>query len=491
MTERNTEIQGKAVNAAKWAYVARYLPTITSLIAQIFLARLLLPSDYGIVGICASLIAFTMIFQGGRGVGLAIIQAKEDSEEDYKAALTMNLMLGAVIYISLLALIPLIAIYTREPRIGPVIALQGLSILMSSYSSVLIARLQRNFGFKNIALRMIPQSLVPLAVGVPMACAHFGYWSLVVSSLVGDVISVILLTLMVGWLPKVTWDVKRFIHLFKFSRWLIIEDIIAWVINNADTFLIARFLSMNDVGIYVFAKKIVTIGVGGIISPLSPIMYSAFCRLTDDKEHLKKTYLNVTKIVAIVSLPITIGLAIAAPKLMPLVFGAKWTAAGIIVSLFALSEISYLATPGLQLYGALGKPHLNAIIMLTGGVTTLVGYIIAVPYGLNWFMCARLTGLLLVLTPVSLCITQSILKIRFLQFCGVLRSSLLSATLLTVFLFAMMNAYSKITLNTLWSLVFFGVVSLLSVSVYMLALRSIDQKGFRMITNIGKGIAGV
>jgi O-antigen/teichoic acid export membrane protein len=491
MAEAQHETQKKAVKAAKWAYVARYFPTATNLLAQIFLARLLMPSDYGIVGVCASVIAFTVIFQGGRGVGLAIIQAKEDSEADYSNALTMNLLLGAFIYVLLIIFSPIICLYAKDPRIAPVLAIQGLSIIFTSYSSILIARLQRNFGFRQIAFRMIPQSLVPLAVGVPLAYAGMNYWSLVISSLVGDALSVLLLTIMVGWIPRVSWDLERFVRLFRFSKWLILEDIIAWAINNVDTFLIARFLSMTDVGVYVFAKRIVTIGVGGIISPLSPIMYSAFCRLADNPVHLRSALLNVNKIVSIVSLPIIACIAVLAPAFVPAIFGAKWTGAGVIVTLHALSEISYLATPGLQLYGALGKPWLNAIVMLSGGVSTIIGFFIAIPYGLFWFVIARLIGLVFVLTPISLIITISLLKVSILQFMVIIRSSAVSATFISLVLVMALRFYFSLSLTPFFANALLFLFAIGSIGIYVLALRIIDPHGFRSLLSMGKNVVGI
>jgi PST family polysaccharide transporter len=482
------EIKSKAVSATKWSFFARYIPVLTSLISQIFLARLLAPSDYGIVGICSSIIGFSVIFQGGRGVAFAIIQKKEDDIQNYSSALAMNLSFGITIYVLMILASPAIAAYAKDVRIIHVVPVQGLSVLLSSVSSIFIAKLQRDFGFKKIAYLTFAYSLAPLMIGIPLAYLGFRYWSLIIMSLVGDIVSLILLQRMTVLKFKLTFDAARIKSLFAFSKWTVLEDIMSWLINNADIFLIARFFSIQQVGIYVFAKKIISIGLGSIMQPLNPIMYSSFCRMNSSPEDLKRVFIQLSKIVALVMFPVIAAIAITAPELVPIVFGKKWIDAGLIVSLFGISEISYLITPCSLLTQAKGKPSINAKLMVVNSLFLLAGYFVAAHISFPCFAFIRITGAIFM--PIWVVIVGRLLSLEKPYFYYIIRVPLFSTLVLSVVLYFTIILIKNTISVSLLRLTAISFLLIIEAAIYMFSIFVFDKGSFQHVCNLFKEAIG-
>jgi len=472
-------IKAKALSAFKWSFLSRIIPILSSLVSQLFLARLLNPSDYGIVGISTSVIALTLVFQGGKGIGQALVQHKDESEATYGNALVLNLGLGLFLYILLILASPLLAIYTKDNRVISVIMVQGISILFASVSSIYQSKLQRSFDFKKITGATLFQSTIPLCIGVALAYFNFKYWSLVIMSLSTEMITLTFLFIVLKWFPKIQYSKNKILELFKYSKWIMMDEVISWIISNVDNLILAHYFTISQIGLYVFGKRIGSLILGNVVSMISPLMFPYLCKLNGNDNEQKNAFLSISKIFAVIIFPIAFGVALIAPKIIPLVFSSKWKESGIIVSIIVLAEMTYLILPNIQLISAKGRPDINTKINITNGIIFFIGYLCAIKLGFLFFVYTKLIGLLFI--PVFIYYASKLLKISKFYFIPLLKSPFIAsvgmALVSIIILFAFRNCQNKFI-----NFASVGIVIISAPIIYISTLWLIDKSIIKSIS---------
>jgi PST family polysaccharide transporter len=211
----------------------------------------------------------------------------------------------------------------------------------------------------------------------------FGAWALVGQQLAAAIASVAVLWRVTAWRPRRQFSRQHFSQLFSFGINVVGSDILAFFSRNSDNLLIGAVLGATPLGLYAVAYKIMEVSQTVLVNIARKITFPAFARLQDDRERMRNAYLRVTRVAGVVILPTYLGLALIAPEMTVTVFGARWAQSGLVAAvLFLIGPVLAFGAFSDSLLNATGHPEVVFRFRLITTVTNVIGFLIAVPFGI-------------------------------------------------------------------------------------------------------------
>jgi PST family polysaccharide transporter len=484
---QTAEIKQKAASSIKWAFLANLLPKAISPIVMVILARLLLPSDYGIIGMSLVVVGLANLFHG-MGLSQALIQCEKDMESAADVAFWSNVTLGVFMATTIVLLAPWISSFFHEPRLSAVLRVQSIAVIISSLASVQNAFLQRKFKFKKLmGLTLVP-SLMPLIVAVPLALHGFGYWALVGSAIAGRGVQTFLLWKYSSWRPRWRYDIRIARQMLTFGGLVALEGLIGWAMISGDNLVAGHFMSSEDVGLYVFGFNLVVLLVGFFVNPLTGVAYSAFSRLQSDIKELKRIFLESTRMIATIVIPFSFGLSLIADPFTAVVLGSRWHGIEPVIRILAISPaLSFIWNLNPSLYKAINRPDLMPKIHLAQVLYIAPTYWIAAQYGLNVFCWARASVIVFLLFHIMGAV--KVLKLPFNYFWNCIRTPLFAGLIMALVVYLMENSMAPYTVcDWLNILKLLGIIMCGAVS-YGLSLWFIDKELCMRFLQVARKIA--
>lgn len=296
---------------------------IMQFVVNLILARLLLPSDFGAIGLIYIFLAVSQTLIDG-GFGAALIQNKQPSQTDYSTIFYWNLMLASLLYISLFISAPLIARFYKLPELIGIIRVIGLSLIVDALSIIQQNKLRKQLEFKKLAIVTVLAYALGAAVALFMAYSGAGVWALVANTLGGSLFMAILVWLATRWLPSLTFSRASLRNLFGFGGYLLASNILQTVCQNLQGLIIGRRFSATQMGYYSQAAKLDNICSYSIPQIIIQVVFPVFSSLQDDYERIRKAALKVMGVIAHLIFPLMALLILIAEPLITGLYGEKW-----------------------------------------------------------------------------------------------------------------------------------------------------------------------
>lgn len=393
-------IRKAAFSAIKWSILSEVVSRVAGPLVFLILARLLTPTDYGVVAAAAVLVSFSQIFSDA-GLAKALVQRqKQDVDSDANVVFWGNLILSLVIYALLCFFSEKISLFFNEDRIDGIIPVAALQLVFASLGAVQNALLQRGLKFKKLFLVRSISSVVPGVLSIPFALGDYGYWALIAGSVFGQFVQCILLWKLSDWRPNFSFDFRIAGEMIGFGKWVALSGIFGWFYGWADTLVVGRYLGAYDMGLYRTGNTLVMMVFGMLFSPVLPVLYSVFSKKSKENDVLVLAVQYVLHATALVSIPIGAVLYLSAYDVGSLVFGEKWIGIDLVIGVLALVHgIGALVSCSGEVFRAKGMPHLESAVMGGTIVIYTVGYLYSITYGLNAFLWTRLLLVCLSLIP--------------------------------------------------------------------------------------------
>ncbi len=395
-----SRLRTTAIHALLWLGGQRIGARILDQVFSLILVRLLVPRDYGLVAM-ASVFTGMMSLFAHMGISSAIIQRRDLDDEYLSTAFWANLGAGIVLFAIAAAASKLVGVFLREPLAGTVMLLLSVRFVIEATAVTQIALISRGLRYRALSLRSWVATIVGGSIGVGMAHAGMGVWSLVGQTLGMSLTGTIAMHQATGWRPRFVFSWRKFTDLWSFSGPLLLSRLSGYAIRNVDNLLVGRYLGSVALGFYALAYTIFLIPAVDFGFPVSQVLFSSLSRLQGDADRFKRGFLLATKYVAIIALPMMVGLSLVAPLFIEVVFGAKWLPAAPVMRILAIAGFFNLMTSlgpsGLQ---ALGRTDLQ---MRWSFLAALL-YLPAFALGLRWGTVGVAMGYLAVtaaLTPVQ------------------------------------------------------------------------------------------
>ena len=247
-------LKDKTITGVLWSAVQKFGSTALTFISTIVLARLLLPEDYGCIGMLAIFMAVASTFIDG-GFGSALIQKKNPTREDYSTMFFWNLGLSVFLYLILFLSAPLIARFYKLDVLCPVLRVQGVVLIVNAVRIVQTNQLRKQLKFKKIASVDLSVSTVSLAVTIYLAYKGYGVWALVVQQLLVSVLTTFIYWTTSHWTPLLVFSKQSFKELFGFGGYVLLSNLINTLCNNIQGLLIGRLYNPATMGYYSKAKS--------------------------------------------------------------------------------------------------------------------------------------------------------------------------------------------------------------------------------------------
>ncbi len=312
-----------AAKGAAWAAIDRFGSMGIQFVVNLMLARILVPADFGIIGMLAIFIAVSQTLIDS-GFASALIQKKHPTQTDYSTIFYWNLTFSSFLYLVLYLISPLVAEFFSMPLLTDVLRVIAINLIVTSVFAVQKTRLQKSLAFKTIACADLGSYILGGACGIAMARCGMGVWSLVGMQLVNGVSSVIILFVATRWTPSACFSVRSLRELFGFGGFIMAANILQTVCQNLQGLIIGRRFSATQMGYFSQAYKLDQITSYSIPQIFIQVMFPVYSSLQDDRERLNSMVLMNMRVISLVVFPILALLILVAGPLIKMLYGEEW-----------------------------------------------------------------------------------------------------------------------------------------------------------------------
>lgn len=449
-------LRQKAAKGIFWSVIQKWGRAAISILTFVVLSRLLSPEAFGLVALATVFTVFIELFLD-QGFGAAIVQRAEIEPEHLDTAFWINILTGLILTGSLIAASEFVATLFEEPRLASVLRWLSLSFILSALSSTQISILQRKLAFKNLAARSLAASAVGGAVGIGMAFAGFGVWSLVAQDLATNLAGMVILWGSSDWVPGFKVSMKHYKDLFSFGVSIVGNHALTILIRRSDDLLIGYFLGPTLLGFYTIGYQLLLVIIRLVTEVTNSVAFPTFSRIQNEPERMRRAFYNVTQYTSLFAFPVFIGLAVLAPEIVPAVFGEKWLPSIPVMQVLSLIGIlqSVLFFNG-SVIKASGKPSWQLGIMFLNALCSIIGFLLAVKWGIV-AVAASFVIVGYVLAPISYIAVRRLIQIDFRtylwQFAPSLSASLMMVVVITGLKFILrdqsLNVYLELSIYLL------------------------------------------
>jgi lipopolysaccharide exporter len=350
----------KAMNGGKWITIATVISTVFQFIQVAILARLLSPSDFGIVSISNLIIAFFQIF-ANLGFSNSIIYKQESDRNVLSTLYFLNLIVGAVIFVTIYFSTPYIISFYHEPKLERVVKLASYYFLIVYFGQLYFFLLEKELRFRSVAIIDITGTVVGSAVTITLAYSGYEELSLIIGSLVMQTVKTVLQIVFGIQFFVPTWffnlrDIKE--HL-RFGVFNLGDGLLGFIQSNSDNIFIGGMLGVKLLGYYTIAYQLAIFPIGKLNPIILQVAYPILAKMKDNTANLKHSYLKILDFISYCNLPLLAGLYITAESVVPLFYGPGWEKTIELIRIFVfVGAFTCLSHPLFTLAFTKGKPNL-------------------------------------------------------------------------------------------------------------------------------------
>lgn len=365
-----------------WTSAQKFGIKILSLLLQIVLGRILEPSDFAPIALLTVFVGISAALIDG-GLTSSLIKTKDTDDEDYSTVFWINFLGSIGIYVILFFASPFVANFYDMPVLENVIKFYSISIVISSLTNVQNARLTKDMLFKTQTKVAIPSFLAGGLAGVFGAIYGLGVYALVWMAIVQALTNTILLWYSTGWRPKFVFNKNKFNKHFSYSYKMTLSGILNSLFTNIYTIIIGKQFTPTTLGLYNRAEVLKMFPVQSVAQALNTVTFPMFAKIQDDNARLKEAYKKIMKMVLFIFAPLYVLLFLIADPLVYFILGEKWLELVPYFQLMCFVSILYpLHSYNLNILMVKGRTDLFLYLEIAKKVITVIGIIIALPYGI-------------------------------------------------------------------------------------------------------------
>ncbi|PHS31229.1 MAG: colanic acid exporter [Sulfurovum sp.] len=393
-------LKNKVLHGVKWVTFANIFGQVLSLISIVIFAKLLSPDDFGTFAIIMIFIGFLGIFSD-MGTTAALIHIQNPSKLLLSSVFYLNIFIGIVLTLAMILLSAPIATFFEDPQITDMLQIVSLNFIIVSFGVVQKALLQKSIEFKHLSLVQSVAMFIGIIVGISSAIYGLGVYSLIAQTLVSSIIGTAMIWFYTSWRPEWSFSFTEIKKIWKYTANLSVFEFINYFAQNADNFLIGKYLSSGALGVYSLAYKIMLYPLQNISRILVRVLFPAFSKLQNDNKKFRQVYLRVIFYISLVSFPIMSGLIVIADVLVDVLFGDKWQGLAMLLIILAPSGImrSVFTTVG-TIFMAKGSTDTQLKLGTINAILTVVGFIIGLNWGVNGVAFSYLIVNIIMLYPI-------------------------------------------------------------------------------------------
>jgi O-antigen/teichoic acid export membrane protein len=410
MTAADTEpesIGHRAASGVVWLTAQKWVVRLAGLATIAILTRFVSPADFGTVAAATTVLPFFYLLSD-LGFSTYVVQADHADRRVLSTGFWFSVGAGAVLTVVLIAGAPLLGLMYGSADVVPVIQALAIAVPLTALSSISTAVLRRSMRFRALAFQALTASLVAQVVAVVMALSGLGVWALVGQTLSSQLVMTVMALVAARWLPSWMFSWSEFVAMTRFGTQVLGVELVAMSRAAAEAAIISHVLGLTVFGYLTIAQKLVQVVQDLTGSALLPVTTVAFAKIRDSSERLLRAYLRALRLTYAVMSPPLILLSVAAPLIIPIVFGDGWEESFTTAQFLAIAGIVVLgAALDHGLFYGLGKPGRWLVYAVVIDALTVAATAVAVQWGIvgvaigflivavvatasRWFLVARL-----------------------------------------------------------------------------------------------------
>jgi teichuronic acid exporter len=476
MKEKTTKTH--VISNLIWKLLERGAVQGVQLVIQIILARLLLPSDYGIIAIVTIFIYIAGVFVQ-TGFHSALIQKKEIDSTDLSSVFYLSLLIASMLYIILFFTAPLIAVYYNELQLTSIIRILSITLFFGAVSSIQNSIIARKMQFKKLFISSLIAVIISGTIGVVMAYMGYGIWALVAQQLINQILVTGILYFTVKWRPQLLFSLDRIKKLFSFGSKLLIATLIDTVYNEIRGLIIGKMYNTQTLGYYNRGRQFPHMIVLNTNGAIQSVMFPVLSAEQNDKQRVKEIVRRSIAASTLIIFPLMMGLAAVAEPLVIILLTEKWLPSVPFIQIFCASYALWpIHTANLQAINALGRSDIFLKLELVKKIVGTIVLVITMFFG----VFAMAFGVLIVGILCTFINAYPNLKLLGYSY-KEQGKDIMPPLLISLLMGAVVYSVSFIGLSSLITLIIQIVVG---VGLYIILTKLFNTKSFNYLVNAMK-----
>ena len=376
-------LKEKTINGVIWNSISNFSVKGIDFVVGIILARLLTPSEFGLIGTITIFLVLSEVFINS-GFNQALIRKQDCTQKDYSTAFFFNLSVAIFLFFLLLITAQPISSFFKEPQLKPLIQVLGIGLIISSLTLVQQSILVKRIDFKLQTKINLVASILSGILGVYLAYAGFGVWSLVARSLSYRGLISLFLWIWNRWRPDWIFNKESFQNLFGFGSKLLLSGLIGTLLNNLNYLIIAKYFSAQELGYFTRAEMFKKLPSENVSSIITTVAYPVLAKVQNDnillKRYFRKMFTNTFFIIII----LMVGLAAISESLILTLIGDKWLPSVVLLQLLCFTGIMYpLNSMNINVLNVVGRSDLYLKLQLIVQVLAIPNIFIGIFFGVK------------------------------------------------------------------------------------------------------------
>jgi O-antigen/teichoic acid export membrane protein len=382
MTKKADSFNKDVKTGMAWGVLERGGVQICKFLASIALARLLSPSDFGVLGL-------SVLFTGVSGsisnfsFGMAIIQRDDVRPDHFATLFVTQLVINSTVCAGLILLSPSVGAYFDNPLVGSVLAVSALNFLIRVLGGCPSAMLRRGRGFKALSLSNVIDAFVDVCVSVALALMGFGVWSLVFGALSGALVSNVYLVHASRWRPSLRVTKQAFKELFGFGMGVSVSELLTDAADRAANFVIGKVLGTAALGYFEKGQSLMNRPVRDLGRRAQRVLFPVFARIRHEPGRFRAAVRRTIMTVSLIGYPLFVSLIVLAPQIIHVLFGSQWEPAVLPFQILCITGLPRLIMQVMVMVTFVtGSSRYEMKRRTVMALLTLAGSIVGVQWGL-------------------------------------------------------------------------------------------------------------
>ena len=374
-------LKNKTIKGVTWSFLGSFSNQFLTLVFGIVLARLLAPSDYGLIALTYVFVAISNTFVDS-GFSVALVRKEGVKECDYCTALFFNVIVAVFCYSVIFFIAPYAASFYNNPLFCPVLRVVSLSVIINSLGTVQYVKYMRNIDFKRLSIMSIGSNLIGSLIGLVLAYLHYGVWALVFQTLTTTSLITCFYWTVSNWRPREHFSKESFLYLFGFGSKLLASGLLNVIFNNIYPIIIGKLFSTSSLGFYSKANNFARLPSSTFTEVMQKVTFPVLSKIQSDKESLMTNYRKLIKISTFVVFPMMVGLSAIASPLILFLLTEKWAQSIVYLQIICFSMMWYpVHAINLNLLQVKGRSDLFLRLEIIKKIMVVIVIFCVVPFG--------------------------------------------------------------------------------------------------------------
>ena len=331
-------MEKKVTAAFGWKFIERLSVQGTNFLVTLLLARLLTPSDYGVVSIVTIFIALATTFVQG-GLNTALIQRKEVSGDDYVTILAFSESVAALLYIVIFFSAPFIGRCYHAQELSGFLRVTAIVLFPGAFNSVQVAYVTRDLRFRVLTVSSLVSALTAAVVSIGLALAGFGAWALVIQQLVNQTATCFVTYYIVRWIPAGKLSLRSLRRLLPFGAKVFASNFIVALFLDIRSLLIGQIYSSEALGFFNRGKQFPQAIMESVNGTIQTVLLPVYSKKQDSVNYVTEMVSKTVRMSSLLLFPMMVGLASVAEPLVSLLLTDKWLECVPYLQIFAIGYL--------------------------------------------------------------------------------------------------------------------------------------------------------